>query len=76
MCNTKCKFCYREYKDYGDDINIVKKNLEIAKELGFDTIGFLGGEVTLRKDLDEILEFSKSLGFNNYLITNGYKLIE
>lgn len=76
QCNENCKFCYREYKDYGDTLEIIKNNLITAKKLNFKIIGFLGGEVTIREDLVEILKFSKTLGFKNYLITNGFKLIE
>lgn len=76
QCNENCSFCYREYKDYGDSTELVKANLVLAKKIGFKVIGFLGGEVTTREDLLEILQFSKSLGLTNYLITNGFKLIE
>lgn len=76
QCNENCKFCYREYKDYGDNLEVIKNNLITAKNIGFKIIGFLGGEVTMREDLVEILKFSKTLGFKNYLITNGFKLIE
>lgn len=76
QCNENCSFCYREYKDYGDSTELVKVNLVLAKKIGFKVIGFLGGEVTTREDLLEILQFSKSLGLTNYLITNGFKLIE
>lgn len=81
-CNAKCPFCY-----YYDSVitksnentlttEQAKKQLKQAKMLGIQEIEFTGGEVTLRKDLPELITYAKKeLGFSIVcLITNGIRL--
>ena len=83
-CNAKCAFCY-----YYDSI-VTKTNLETlttqeakiqlhqAKKLGIQEIEFTGGEVTLRKDLPELIAYAKNeLSFRVIsIITNGIRLFK
>ena len=81
-CNAKCPFCY-----YYDSVitksnentlttEQARKQLKQAKMLGIQEIEFTGGEVTLRKDLPELITYAKEeLGFPIVcLITNGIRL--
>lgn len=81
-CNAKCPFCY-----YYDSVvtktnentlttEEAKKQLIKARKLGIEEIEFTGGEVTLRKDLPELVSYAKKeLGFAIVcLITNGIRL--
>ena len=45
-----------------------------AKEQGYNNISLSGGEPFLYKNLEELLIFSKSLGFQNALASNGMLL--
>jgi MoaA/NifB/PqqE/SkfB family radical SAM enzyme len=81
-CNAKCPFCY-----YYDSVitktnentlttEQAKRQLQLARRLGIKEIEFTGGEVTLRKDLPELIMYAKrELGFSIIcLITNGIRL--
>ena len=78
-CNLKCPFCY--YYDSivrGENLNTIstelaKLQLRQARRLGIKEIEFTGGEVTLRKDLAELIRYCKQeLGFALVsIITNG-----
>lgn len=73
-CNSRCKTC-----------NIWKIKKDISKELTFSeidiffkklpkTVSWLsltGGEPLLRKDIGEIISFSKKLGIKTTLVSNG-----
>ena len=62
-CNLRCPFCY--YYDSivsGENLNTLsteqaKSQLQIARRLGIKEIEFTGGEVTLRKDLPELIRY-------------------
>jgi MoaA/NifB/PqqE/SkfB family radical SAM enzyme len=81
-CNAKCPFCYY----YDSVITRTNENtltteqaraqLMKARKLGIEEIEFTGGEVTLRKDLPELITYAKkNLGFSVVcLITNGIRL--
>lgn len=86
-CNLNCSHCYhnREGRDHANHIqkekdlmsfNEVQKMLcnlrETAKGRGFKPrLQISGGEPLLRKDLMEILDYTKSLGIETMLLTNG-----
>lgn len=48
-----------------------KKILNSFKQCGGENVTFTGGEVTLRKDLLSILAYSKQIGLNNTVLSNG-----
>jgi MoaA/NifB/PqqE/SkfB family radical SAM enzyme len=52
----------------------IKKFYRDAKELGFFMNFLWGGEPLLRKDIPEILRFSKRMDFINVVTTNGWFL--
>lgn len=73
-CNMRCPHCYM--------FAGVKKNIELStKEVftvlekfrnsGGKVIVFSGGEIALRKDLLQIIEYSFKLGIKNEILTNG-----
>ena len=79
-CNLKCKYCFANAGTELDEpsLDVIKgwyKNILAAS--GSVNIQLSGGEPTLRKDLPEIVEMGKSLGFNFIqLNTNGLRLAE
>src|SRR4030043_251529 len=71
-CNLRCKMCpfwKRSSKDF--DLEREKAILRQIYDSGVCGIAFEGGEPLLRKDLVEILAFSRSLPLHTSLITNG-----
>ncbi len=81
-CNAKCPFCYyyesvvTKSNEHTLTTEDAKNQLVQAKMLGIEEIEFTGGEVTLRKDLPELIAYAKKkLGFSIVcLITNGIRL--
>ncbi len=76
-CNNKCFFCVQGDKrfEHGDKSTAdIRVQLERAIE-DSDSIVFTGGEVTIRKDLPELVGHARSLGFKSIQIqTNGRML--
>ena len=76
-CNLSCLHCYSSSSPHYSqmlDIEALKSFLGYAKEQGYNNISLSGGEPFLYKNLEELLKFSKSLGFQNALATNGMLL--
>jgi MoaA/NifB/PqqE/SkfB family radical SAM enzyme len=79
-CNVKCKFCY-----YIDSLTAknnktteeIKKDVDFLKSKGLDRLDFTGGEPTIRKDIVEVVRYSRERGFKQVgVITNGFKMAD
>ena len=73
-CNMKCNYCtfWRETKREKElSTEEIFSFLDQCKKIGSVIYGASGGEPLLRKDLPEILEYSKKIGMVNSLTTNG-----
>jgi radical SAM family uncharacterized protein len=71
-CNLRCKMCPFWTRPSQD--SIIEQEKAILKRIydsGICAIAFEGGEPLLRKDLAEILAYSRSLPLHTSLITNG-----
>ena len=71
-CNLRCKMCPFWRRPSPDPS--LKQEKEVLKQIyysGAVGVAFEGGEPLLRKDLVEILAFSRSLPLHTSLITNG-----
>lgn len=73
-CNERCKHCYM----YAGDIKIQelssdvwKKVLLEYKNLGGKGVTFTGGEVTVYKGFESVLNYAHELGLNVTVLTNG-----
>jgi radical SAM protein with 4Fe4S-binding SPASM domain len=84
-CNLRCKMCgmHKQKQIFTTqnrqtEINsqTLKSVIEQTKELGVKNIIFIGGEPLLRKDIFELLQFSKKFNLNTTLVTNGVLLDE
>ena len=71
-CNLKCKMC-PFWKRSSEDSSFERETaiLKVIYDSGVCGVAFEGGEPLLRKDLAEILAFSRSLPLHTSLITNG-----
>jgi MoaA/NifB/PqqE/SkfB family radical SAM enzyme len=76
-CNLTCLHCYSSSSPAHKemlDVRALNRFLEYAYEDGFNNIAVSGGEPFLYKDLEELLKFTKSLGYQNTLASNGMLL--
>ncbi len=73
-CNLTCLHCYSSSAPqlkYELDLPLLCRFLEQAREAGYNAISLSGGEPFLYSHLQELLQYSKSLGFFNSVTTNG-----
>jgi AdoMet-dependent heme synthase len=76
-CNERCVHCYLDHEDHGE--LRTKECIEILEELaraGTLFLTFSGGEIFLRKDLEEILAAARRLHFDVSLKTNALLLTQ
>ncbi|MBQ8844722.1 MAG: viperin family antiviral radical SAM protein [Clostridia bacterium] len=79
-CNYHCTYCFGKFKGQDPSIDEAKKIINnIASyfrknKINDGRINFAGGEPTLYKHLDELIDYSNSLGITTSIITNGYLL--
>ncbi|MCF3110950.1 radical SAM protein [Niabella sp. CC-SYL272] len=76
-CNLCCKHCYSSSSPLLKeqlDLGALKDFLTYAYKQGFNNISLSGGEPLLYKDLEALLQFTKELGYNNTMATNGMLL--
>jgi len=78
-CQLSCKNCYKDGKKKRGKhkkmpTEFAERVILQAKECGFRSIVFIGGEPTLHSDLPYLIERALGLGLNPIVVTNGYKL--
>jgi AdoMet-dependent heme synthase len=71
-CNERCVHCYLDHEDYGElETAEIKRILSQLAAAGTLMLTFSGGEIFLRKDFFELLEFARSLHFDIALKSNA-----
>ncbi len=73
-CNLRCPHCYMYASQELENeltTNEVKELLSAFYNNGCRVVTFTGGEVTLRKDLVEILKHAKDLSYKITVLSNG-----
>ena len=77
-CNERCIHCYLDHEDYGEMNTVeIKRLLEEMAEAGVFILTLSGGEIFLRKDFFEILEYARrNLTFCVKLKTNAILIRE
>ena len=71
-CNERCVHCYLDHDDHGEMTTAeIKDVLDQLAEAGVFFITFSGGEVFLRRDFFEIVEYARRLMFNVKIKTNA-----
>ncbi len=78
-CNNACVFCSNGQVPPAErrflPFEQVASELECGRREGYEAVGFLGGEPTIRKDFPEIVRLARELGFRRVsLCTNGRRL--
>jgi len=76
-CNNRCSFCYQSgWRSRGSRLadpsfeTLVGK-LKWGMENGYDSVGFSGGEPTIRRDMVDLVRTSVELGFCRVSITTN-----
>jgi len=81
-CNNKCLFCYSEPGSFGPGapesrLEDIFKALYLGRRQGCWIAAIIGGEPTLRGDIDKIAAFARKAGYACIkLCTNGAKLAD
>lgn len=80
-CNLACPHCYTAAAASDQAIPELsteqcRRIIEDIARLGAEIIGWTGGEPLLRRDLEDLIAFAKSLGIRSTLTTNGLLLTE
>jgi radical SAM protein with 4Fe4S-binding SPASM domain len=76
-CNEQCVHCYLDHDDHGEMTTAeIKHLLEEMAAAGVFILMLSGGEIFLRKDLFEILEYARALTFCIKLKTNAVLIRE
>ncbi|MGC5776377.1 radical SAM protein [Paenibacillus pabuli] len=75
-CNLSCIYCYADSspeRSMNGDMNTeeAKDMIRQIKDLGTSTIVFTGGEAFIRKDIMELMNYSKEVGLRVNVISNG-----
>jgi radical SAM protein with 4Fe4S-binding SPASM domain len=71
-CNEHCIHCYLDHEDHGEmNTAEIKDVLDQLAAAGVFFLVFSGGEIFLRTDLFELIEYARSLMFCVKLKTNG-----
>jgi|GEM_PF-4291626 len=72
-CNARCIFCSEgeHFDPKNIASNVIKKSVLRLKRQGVGEINFMGGEVTLRPDLPDLLKFIKRQGMRVQFVSNG-----
>ncbi len=77
-CNNSCRFCYvgdKKNKFKPLSTKGAKEILREGRERGSDFVDFSGGEPTIRKDLEELISYSKNLDFQSIAITTNGRML-
>jgi radical SAM protein with 4Fe4S-binding SPASM domain len=76
-CNERCVHCYLDHDDHGEMTTAeIKDVLQQLAEAGTFFLTLSGGEVLMRRDFFEILEYARQLKFNVRIKTNGVMIRE
>src|SRR5260370_40891619 len=71
-CNERCVHCYLDHDDHGEmSTSEIKNLLDELASAGVFFLTLSGGEILLRKDFFEILEYARKLTFCVKLKTNA-----
>jgi radical SAM protein with 4Fe4S-binding SPASM domain len=76
-CNIRCQFCNvraGEYDHRSLSFERIVSLLDEAVALGLEEVHFLGGEPTLRGDLERMIAYAHGLGLHTRIISNGMSL--
>jgi MoaA/NifB/PqqE/SkfB family radical SAM enzyme len=71
LCNMNCAFCLRGKDPSSIDLKTVKKILDEAKTLGYDTVALTGGEAWMHPKFYELIDLIVKEGFDFTIVSNA-----
>ncbi len=76
LCNNNCLFCVQAHNKFKGNRSTedLKKDLEESADRCKGVV-FTGGEVTIRKDLFELVSYAKSLGYELIQIQSNHRML-
>ena len=79
-CNYGCNFCFARFEEIATANKMSKADAltvpQMLADAGADKLTFVGGEPTLCKYLDELLDAAKNAGLTTCIVSNGTGLTE
>ena len=76
-CNERCVHCYLDHDDHGEMTTAeIKRVLDELADAGTFFLTFSGGEVLMRRDFFELLEYARRLSFSVRIKTNAIMIGE
>src|SRR5712691_5111599 len=76
-CNERCIHCYLDHDDHGEMTTAeIKGLLDQMAEAGVFYLTISGGEILMRRDFFELLEYARARTFSVKLKTNGVLIRE
>ena len=76
-CNERCVHCYLDHDDHGEMTTAeIKGVLDQLAEAGVFFLTFSGGEVFMRMDFFDLVEYARSLMFCVKVKTNAFMIRE
>lgn len=76
-CNEECVHCYiPEHNNKGLETDVVKRAIFEFRELGGLNLSLTGGEIFLRPDIFNIIEYARNLNLRVFLLTNASLITE
>jgi AdoMet-dependent heme synthase len=76
-CNERCSHCYLDHEDKGEmTTEEIRGVLDQLADAGVFFLAFSGGEVFLRRDFLDLVEYARRLQFNVKVKTNGVMIRE
>ena len=76
-CNERCVHCYLDHDDKGEMTTAeIKSLLDQLADAGVFILTFSGGEVFVRRDFLELVEYARKLLFNVKIKTNAVMIRE
>lgn len=75
-CNAHCRYCFATFRDTPGHVSTEEALaiLGAVREAGADKMNFVGGEPTLHRDLENLLDHAYDLGFTTSIVSNGKRL--
>jgi len=76
-CNERCVHCYLDHQDHGEmTLQEIRSLLDQLADAGTLFLTLSGGEVMMRMDFFDILEYARSLMFSVKIKTNAFMIRE
>ena len=76
-CNERCLHCYLDHDDHGEmTLSEIKDVLAQLADAGTFLLSLSGGEVFMRRDFFDIVEYARQLLFSVKIKTNGVMIRE